>query len=150
MFLTEICAYLKNYFLHNHEADIHSGEYVIAHGSLESPSFLKDGQYYRIVGSALNDGVHQYGDRTDVLRDETFKGAIWAMSVPPTVVALAAEIANWQNKYGTADSVAMSPYTSETVGSYSVSKGGSGSTNGGAPITWQKVFAARLRPWRKL
>lgn len=148
--LTEICAYLKNYFLHNREADIHSGEYVITHNSIESLPFLKDGQYYRIVGSALNDGVHQYGDRTDVLRDETFKGAIWEMSVPPTVVALAAEIADWQNKYGTADSVAMSPYTSETVGSYSVSKGGGGSTNGGVTVTWQEVFAARLRPWRKL
>lgn len=148
--LTEICAYLKNYFLHNREADIHSGEYVITHNSIESLPFLKDGQYYRIVGSALNDGVHQYGERTDVLRDETFKGAIWAMYVPPSIVELAADIEAWQDKYGTVDSAAMSPYISETVGSYSVSKGGSGSTNGGAPATWQKVFAARLVPWRKL
>lgn len=144
--LTEICAYLKNYFLHNHEADIHSGEYVITHGSLESPSFLKDGQYYRIVGSALNDGVHQYGDRTDVLRDETFKGAIWAMYVPPSIVELAADIEAWQ----TANASALnSPYQSESFGGYSYSKSSGGGSSGGA-YSWRDQFAARLNPYRRL
>ena len=87
--LTELCHELKNYFLRDRVNDIHPGSYTISGGDIEPLSFLAEGQYYRIVGSIFNDGVHKYGDATDTLDDETFEGAVWAMAVPPAVVALA-------------------------------------------------------------
>lgn len=145
MLMTQLCAELKNYFLRDYNKDIHTGEYTISDGSISLP-FLLDGQYYRIVGSALNDGVYKYGDRTNVLSDETFKGAIWAMAVPPAVVALAEEIEGWQKTNAT---VLDSPYQSESFGGYSYSKAGSGISGGGA-YSWRDHFASRLNPYRRL
>lgn len=139
--LTELCAELKNYFLRDREADIHYGQYTISGGSIDLP-FLLDGQYFRIVGSVLNDGVYQYP--VSELADETFSGAIWAMSVPPTVIALAAEIDGW-NK-ANAD-VLASPYQSESFAGYSYSKGTS--ANGGA-WTWKDQFRNKLNAYRKI
>ena len=141
--LTELCAELKNYFLRDREADIHYGEYTISGGSIDLP-FLLDGQYFRIVGSVLNDGVYQYP--ADGLTDEEFTGAVWAMAVPPAVIALAADIEAWNEK--NAEALA-SPYTSESFGGYSYSLK-SGSSSGGASLTWRDQFASRLAKWRRV
>ena len=146
--LTELCAELKNYFLRNREADIHYGEYTISDGSIDLP-FLLDGQYFRIVGSVLNDGVYQYP--AVGLTDEEFSGSVWAMAVPPSVIALSAEIEEWQNKYGGVDSANMSPFSSESFGGYSYQKAqGFASTGGGMLISWQDLFAGRLAKYRRL
>ena len=92
-------------------------------------------------------------EETPKLIDETFEGAVWAMAVPPAVLALLAEIEAWQEKYGGVDSAAMSPFTSESFGGYSYSKGsrGSSSSSGtGDAGTWQSVFSSRLNKWRKI
>lgn len=142
--LTELCAELKNYFLRNREADIHYGEYTISGGSIDLP-FLLNGQYFRIVGSLLNDGVYQYP--ADGLTDEEFTGAVWAMAVPPAVVALAADIEAWN----TANAEALaSPYTSESFGGYSYTKASGSSNNGSGGYTWRDQFASRLAKWRRL
>ena len=100
--------------------------------------------------------MHKYGDAQDVLHDEdAFDGSIWAMAVPPDVIALAEEIEAWQAKYGGVDSAAMSPFNSESFGGYSYSKyggGTSGSTTGASSpsASWQSVFASRLNRWRKI
>ena len=137
--LTEICAYLKNYFIKPDE-DIHAGTYTIEGGSIDLP-FLLDGQYFRIVGSALNDGVWQYP--ASQLSDEVFMGAVWAMRVPPSLIALAAEIEDWQSANAKAINI---PYQSESFGGYAYSKpsGSSGS------FSWADQFAARLNPYRRL
>lgn len=140
--LTELCAECRNYFLAHREQDIHSGQFVITGGSV-SVDFLRTGQYYRIVGSALNDGVHQYG--TDVLEDETFDGAIWAMSVPQSFVDLAEQVEDWLT---TNSSALSSPYTSESFAGYSYSK--ATGRNGTAGFTWQDQFATRLNAYRRL
>ena len=140
--LTELCAELKNYFLRDREADIHYGEYTISGGSIDLP-FLLDGQYFRIVGSVLNDGVYQYP--VSELADETFSGAIWAMAVPPAVIELAAEIDGW-NK-ANADALA-SPYQSESFGGYTYSKRNSASGTGG--YDWKDQFSNRLNKYRRL
>lgn len=113
---------------------------------------LQDGQYYRIVGSVFNDGVHKFADAEDVLTDEReFEGSVWGMSIPKSVIALADDIAAWQAKYGNIDSAAMSPYTSESFGGYSYSKNGGGAASGsGSGGTWESVFAGRMNRWRKL
>ena len=139
--LTELCAELKNYFLRNQSEDIHNGQYTISGGSIDLP-FLLDGQYFRIVGSVLNDGVYQYP--VSELADETFYGAIWAMAVPPAVIALAAEIDGW-NK-ANADALA-SPYQSESFGGYTYSKGNSSGTGG---YDWKDQFSNRLNKYRRL
>lgn len=141
--LTELCAELKNYFLRDRESDIHSGTFTIENGSIEALPFLLEGQYFRIVGSLLNDGVYQYP--ATGLADETFSGAVWAMAVPPAVIALAGEIEAWKAENAeTLDS----PFASESFGGYSYSKGTS--VSGTGAYTWQDHFASRLNPWRRL
>ena len=142
--LTELCAELKNYFLRDREADIHYGEYTISGGSIDLP-FLLDGQYFRIVGSVLNDGVYQYP--VSDLADEEFSGAVWAMAVPPAVIALSAEIEAWNAK--NAETLA-SPYTSESFGGYSYTKASGASSSGSGAFTWRDQFASRLAKYRRL
>ena len=139
--LTELCAELKNYFLAHKEQDIYQGTYTIQNGSI-TLNFLLEGQYFRIVGSALNDGVYLYP--TNDLTDEVFDGAVWAMAVPPSVIALASDIEAWASMNA---SVLESPYTSESFGGYSYSKE---STKGGGGLTWQDHFASRLNKWRRI
>lgn len=140
--LTELCAELKNYFLRDQSQDIHSGTFEISEGSIELP-FLIDGQYFRIVGSILNDGVYCYPAYD--LADETFTGAIWSMAVPPAVVSLADEIEDWTS--ANAETL-NSPYTSESFGGYSYSK--ASGTNGSGAYSWRDQFASRLSKWRRL
>ena len=146
LILTEVCDYLNNYFW---EKKI-TGTFTISDGSI-SVAGLKNGQYFRILGSTFNDGVHKYPiTQTTRLTDETFKGEIWAMAVPSTVIAIASDIGNWQEKYGTASSDAMSPFNSESFAGYSYSKSGSGNANSGSNSTWQDVYGGRLNKYRKL
>lgn len=141
MILSELCQELKNWFC-DVDTDIHSGTYTIEDGSLLLP-FLQSGQYFRIVGSVFNDGVHKYGESS--LQDETFSGAVWSMRIPPSVIALSEEIDSWIEKNGEAVS---SPYQSESWGGYSYSLK-SGSAESGS-LSWKSVFGGRLNRWRKL
>lgn len=143
LILTEICEYLNNYFW---DKKI-NGKFTIADGAINVPA-LKDGQYFRIVGSIFNDGVHIY-PATD-LKDEEFTGSIWSMAVPSTVIAIASDVNDWQTKYGNVNSEAMSPFNSESFAGYSYSKSGSGNANSGSNIGWQDVFGGRLNKYRKL
>ena len=112
--------------------------------------FLKPNQYYRIIGSVFNDGVHKYGDTKDVLTDEAFNGAVWALAIPKEVVQLADEIKAWRALYEATDSQAMSPYVSESFGGYSYSKGAGNSTGSPNASSWIGVFKPRLNMWRKI
>lgn len=140
--LEQILDYIHNYF----ERDIVDGSFTIFDGSVVL-DFLQDGQYFRIHGSVFNDGVHRYP--ANDLTDETFTGQVWAMAVPPAVVALADEITAWVDKYGDAMN---SPYQSESFGGYSYSKGsGQNSSNDSSnPADWRVVFGSRLNHWRKI
>ena len=144
----EVCQYLKNWFDRNQPRYI--GDITIQNGALSQTYGLKVGQYFRIVDSTLNEGVYKYPLTT--LTDETFNGAIWGMSLPKAFIALLDDIEAWKAKYASADSVAMSPFTSENVPgvySYSKSSGGNDTTTDKSG-TWQGAFGARLAPWRKM
>ena len=145
--LTELCQELHNWF----DLSRHEGTFEISEGILTA-DFLLDGQYYRIIGSVFNDGVHKYGDQTDLLDDEEFSGSVWALGIPKAVINLADKIAAWQDKYGNADSGAMSPFTSESFGGYSYSKGSnlSSVTTANSATGWKATFASELNKWRKL
>lgn len=135
--LEQILDFIHNYFV----KDIMAGGFTISGGSVEGLHLL-NGQYFKIVGSVLNDGVYCYP--TDALVDEQFDGEIWAMAVPPSVIALSTEIQIWVSKYGNS---VDSPYQSESFGGYSYTKG---SNSAGSSINWQDVFRGKLNRWRKI
>lgn len=140
--LESVLTHLKNWFVV--PCGVHEGMYTIENSTLEL-SFLQDGQYYRICGSVFNDGLHKYGDTSDMLQDETFTGAVWALAVPKAVVDLAGKIEEWQEKNGEA---VASPFTSESFGGYSYTKATDSKT--GTAATWETVFRSQLNPYRKL
>lgn len=153
--ITEYCNYIKNYFLKDYinYTDIHKGEFKIQSGAFVSPDFtLKDGQYFRIKGSDLNDGVYCNKPASmALLNDETFTGQIWLMSVPRSFIALCDKTESWRSKYEGAGGANMSPFQSESVqGVYSYSKGSTGSSNGGAAITWQSQFGKFFSAYRRI
>ena len=91
--LEQLLAELHNWFRVRDGVDgVQRGSYAIQNGEI-TLDFLREGQYFRIVGSLFNDGLHQYGPGMEVLRDEAFTGAVWALAVPEAVVELAGEIA---------------------------------------------------------
>lgn len=142
--LTELCQELRNWF----ERDKYIGAFTIENGQISMPDgSIQSGQYFRIIGSVFNDGVHKYGE--NILVDEIFKGAVWTMAVPPAVVDLSERIRQWIDKYG---DLVSSPYSSESFGGYSYVKAGSGRGNGdsSAGLTWQDTFANELNKWRKI
>ena len=135
--LERVLTHIHNWFA----CSWRNGDWQVVDGTLDLP-FLQDGQYYQIVGSVFNDGLHQYPDND--LKDETFTGQIRGLAIPKQVIELADEIKQWQEKNG---EQADSPYQSESFGGYSYSKGSDGA---GELSGWQKAFASRLNPWRKL
>lgn len=137
MDLTNLCAELRNYF----ETKKRFGTFTISGGSISPSDFLQDGQYFRIVGSVFNDGVYRYPAHD--LVDETFTGAVWAMSVPPAVVELLHKI----QEFETAAANSPTPYISESFGGYSYTKATDGN---GLPVGWKSVFKSELNKWRKL
>ena len=137
--LTEICAELRNWFVV--PDGVHIQTYTISGGSIAPLDFLQDGQYFRIIGSVFNDGVHQYP--ASDLTDEVFHGAVWAMAVPPTLIALTAEI----EEYNKSDAGKASPYISENFGGYGYTKA---TGSNGKVLTWKSVFADALNRYRKL
>lgn len=144
--LNEICEHLHNFF------DTRDGEYIdrtagtfaISDGVI-SPlsSSLVAGQYIRIVGSLLNDGIWLLpADLTIAdLQDETFTGAVFGLAIPIDFVTLDSEI----SAYVTANPA--SGYVSESFGGWSGTKATGAN---GAPLSWRSVYAARLNRWRKL
>lgn len=158
--LTELCEYLKNWFVE--DQDKHIGTITITGGEITARDDLymmigdkqiepANGQYIRVIGSIFNDGVHQYPDHD--MQDETFKGAVWLLRIPPAILDLADDIAAWKAKYMGIDSPLMGPFTSESFGGYSYSKSGIGAsafTNASGISGWQAAFADRLEPWRKI
>lgn len=143
--LTQICAEIKNYF--TREEDKHTGDFEIINGQITPSLPILDGQYYRIIGSVFNDGVHI---SSDVLKDEPkFNGSVWLMRVPSDVEGIAREIAEWEISLAK-NGVMDSPYSSESFGGYSYTMAGNADGKNGASWTNQSNFMAKLRQYRKV
>ena len=149
--LEDVCHYIHNYF----ELDRYEETFEIVDGMLQLP-FLLEGQRFRVLGSALNDGIYTYhadGIKNDddaeavELEPETFDGTILCMGVPKTVLKIVDDINAWQDKNKAA---LDSPYMSESFGGYSYTKAYGSGANAGKQISWQDVFGARLNAYRKL
>lgn len=139
----QVCAECKNYFIQK-DVDIHASNYVISGGSISPVPFLKNRQYYRIVGSVLNDGVYQHGVDDMQLADEEFYGAVWAMRVPRDFVALVYEIQEWETNHAAALS---GPFSSESFDNYSYTMA---TSEGGGAYTWKDHFKGKLNGYRRL
>lgn len=134
MTITGLCSYLKNWF----DKDRYLGKFTIENGNLQV-DFLRNGQYFRIVGSVYNDGVYKYPCYD--LKKESFDGAVWAMAIPPEVLKLCKDISDYETENA---KELNSPYQSESFGGYSYSKKDS------ETISWTSVFKTRLNRWRKV
>ena len=147
--IDDVCAEVKNYFIR----EILINDYAVIGGVL-TPSVNTEARYIRIVGSMKNDGVHDLTDTKDTLTNEsTFHGAVWIMAVPQDFIDLYGEIKDWQTANGGVNSVAMSPFQSESFGGYSYSKGAGGSGGSGKQAsipTWQSMYASRLNKYRRV
>ena len=146
--LSELCSEVNNYF--DRDQPKHKGTFTISDGALVGASGLglQIGQYYRIIGSVFNDGVHKYTDKPDeYLEDEVFTGFVCLMAVPKDFISLADEITAWNLKYKEAS---MSPLASESLSPTSYSYSLNTGAGGGAGATWQNVFSSRLVKWRKI
>lgn len=150
--LEQVMRHVRNYFIKEH----HIGEFSISDGMISPHDFLLDGQRFYITGSNLSDGVYTYhpdGIKNDDnnaeidLPDETFKGVVYALAVPPTFIALVGDIEEWVGKFGEA---ANNPYQSETFNGYSYTKASGGSNGESSGPTWQSTFRSRLNQWRKV
>lgn len=138
--IEEILDFIHNYFV----KEKFEGEFKIKSGSL-SVDFLLNGQYFKIVGSVLNDGVYKYPE--DTLVDEDFEGEVWALAIPASFMSLANEIDAWQVKYG---EESQNLYQSESFGGYSYTKASPSGNSKSAQLTWRDVFGSRLNAYRKI
>lgn len=136
--LEQVLGELHNWFVR----ETVEGDFTISGGQLLLPDgpALLDGQYLRVVGSVLNDGLHQWP--TVDLADEQFHGEVWALAVPQEVQDLAQAIDDWDQAN------APGPYVSESFGGYSYTRATNSAT--GQPAQWQDVFRSRLNRWRKV
>lgn len=147
--LEEVMRYVNNRFDRDKDGiaiGSLNGEFQASGGEMFVPG-LKDGQWFWIEGSDLNDGLHQYP--ADDLEDETFEGRVVFLRVPKALQELAADIETWCDENA---KVIDNPYSSESFGGYSYSKatGGGSQGNENPAAAWQLQFGARLRPYRKL
>ena len=154
MDITDICMECRNFFApatkKTDRSFIHAGTFTISNKTIAPLDFILTGQYFRIVGSAMNDGVYcNTVDGLKALTDETFTGAVWEMSVPRAFLDLCEDIAAWRVQNEAVGSSNMSPFTAESFAGYSYQKG-SGGASGSNSVTWQSQFAARLAAWRRL
>lgn len=132
--LEKVCREIRNYFVKS----VHSGNFVIKNSAIQLP-FLVEGQYFRVEGSVLNDGIYQYPATS--LQDEAFSGKIVAMAIPPAFLEIVEKIKDYDTKN------IASPYTSESWGGYSYTRATDGN---GQAVGWKTAFAKELNAWRKI
>lgn len=150
--LQQVCDFVHNYFV----LETHVGEFTISDGTISLPSII-NGQRFRVIGSALNDGIYTYSEGGVIKDDdgleevqlaaETFKGTVQLMGVPVVFDKIVKEISDWTSKN---QAVMDGPYQSESFGGYSYTKATGGKTGGSGTFTWQDAFRSRLNAYRKI
>lgn len=135
---------INNYFYKFYE----SGNYSINTNTIKVKGKYIIGQYVRIEGSTLNDGVYKviFVDGQNItlesltMRDEEFEGIISSLAIPSDLISLKAKIETYESENK------PSAIVSESFGNYSYSL----ATNAnGQALTWQEVFSNELKPYRK-
>lgn len=123
------------------------GEYSIKNNKIQVRGKYIAGQYIRIIGSFLNDGVFKVksviGNEIELenMNDEEFEGYICSLAIPNSFIELNQKIKEYKSKEKNNGIV------SESFGNYSYSKATNSSGN---PITWQDVFTNELRQYKQM
>ena len=147
-----IMEYLHNYFYRFKE----KGTFTINFNSVTiggedlKGKYVK-GQYVRIKGSAVNDGIYKVvaveSDELPgitlegCLSDETFTGYICSLGVPKSFIELSDDVQSYISEHKTEDMV------SESFGGYSYTRMNSSASG----LTgWQLAFKSRLAPYRRM
>lgn len=65
MELSELCQELKNWF----DVERRFGKFEISDGSIDLSDILSENQYFRIIGSVFNDGVHNQRRRRRIINN---------------------------------------------------------------------------------
>lgn len=143
--LEEVLSHIHNWF----KVSEKSTSVEIADGALPESiaSDMLEGQFYRIQGSLLNDGLHRHV--ANDLEDETFDGTVAYLAIPRPLLYIVFDIQAWNDKNGEAVS---GPYASESFGGYSYTLKTDSSASGasGGLTGWRLAFRERLNPWRKM
>lgn len=135
--LEKVLNYLNNDFRVSTD-EPETKQWSITGGTMEVPD-VAQGQYVRIFGSVMNDGVYQYP--LSGLTDETFTGCVIPLAIPKMVLSMVEEITQWSAKNQ------PTAFTSESFGGYAYSKA---TTANGTAAGWREVFASDLAPYRKM
>jgi hypothetical protein len=143
--LLEVMRETRNFF----ECSAEYGKFSLSGGKISLVNEYKAGQYILLTGSVLVDGVYRISaakngkytlDGAEV--NENWTGVVYGLAVPQEFVRLCGEIREFQQKNSDSNIV------SETVlGVHSWAKG---TDKSGAPLGWQRVFADRLNPYRRM
>ena len=141
--MEEILRYLNNYFFRFKEV----GKFTIQDNKIIGlkGEYLK-GQYLLVEGSTLNDGVVKAisvvdGDITlEKANNEEFKGVIYSLAIPQSLISLVDEINLWKAGNKKTDII------SESFEGYSYSRANSN----GQVATWKDVFREELKGYRKI
>lgn len=138
--LETILGYLRNDF---HTDEFEERSFTIADGTISLP-FVVDGQYFKIEGSKLNDGVYLY-PATELL-DESFSGRITALAIPRALRDKLPEFEKYE-KWRSEQIAKGGAYSSESFNGYSYTI----QTNAdGTLFTACQYFKDFLKPWRKI
>lgn len=142
--LTEICAYLHNYF----DYERHSGEISIVGGVIScngNEITLDEGQYFALFRERIPLGVFN-----EVPADKEFKGSVWLLDIPQAIIDADNWAKEWMQINGGVDSAANSAFQSESFGGYSYNKGNNSSGKGGQSVFDNAQFNRMLAPYRNL
>lgn len=138
--LGTILAFIRNDF---HTDVYKESKFEIKDGTISLP-FLVEGQYFKIEGSKLNDGVYLYP--AENLLDETFSGRITALAIPRALRDKLPEFENYE-KWRSEQIAKGGAYSSESFNGYSYSI----QTNAdGTLFTACQYFKEFLNQWRKI
>lgn len=143
--LEQVLKAINNYFYKTGE----KGEYVVNNNEIEVKGKYLVGQYIKIEGSILNDGVFKIVNVSrnkitiDGGVDETFLGYIYGLAIPRDIIELEAKVKKFNNNIFTTNSI----YISETNGAYSYTKA---TDKNGNVQTWKNAFASDLEPYRRI
>lgn len=119
MDITAICRQVNNFFVKEKT----SGNFALIPSVAPIP--LLENQFFRIVGSIMNDGVYQNNaESLATLTAEEFQGEIWSMAVPRDFLALCEEIEAFNSKMNEIASK-DNGFTSENFDGYSYSRASS-------------------------
>lgn len=141
--MENLMSYCNNYFYRFKEF----GVYNIENNRITIRGRYLKGQYVRIIGSFLNDGVYKVVNTDentiilDGLKDEEFEGYVCSLSVPKSFVELDQQIKRYKEENKPTAMI------SESFGNYSYSKA---TNKNGAPLRWQDVFKDDLKQYRKI